>query len=218
MSRALTSWSTFMRSTIQAITAVLFLSATAAFAEDKATDKPKADPDTTPLEISITGKTVKYTLDTGGLSSEEYRKKLEGIKGRPPAAPAVDLTIEIKNTSSKPVMVWSKGDPVVIELELKGKGALTLNPNLPTTREFRIPTATEIAPGKSLSIPVKSLTSGFRGGSKFTYWTAPGDYELVAKLKTGMNPAPKGSKDAGEDFGQVTLTSAAFKLTAEEKK
>lgn len=206
-----------MRPTIQSLAALLFLSA-AGFAEDKKADKPKAEPETTPLEITITGKTAKYTLDTGGLSSEEYKKKLESVKGRPPAAPAVDLIVEIKNTSDKPVMVWSKGDPVVLELELKGKGSLNLNPNLPTTREFRIPTAVEIAPGKTLSIPVKSLTSGFRSGSRFSYWTAPGEYELVAKLKTGMNPAPKGAKDAGEDFGQVTITSAAFKLTVEEKK
>lgn len=201
-----------MKRAIYGFAALLGLSATTIGA-----DKPKADPDTTPLEISITGKTVKYTLDTGGLSPEEYKKKLEDAKGRPPATPAVDLAIEIKNTSSKPVMVWSKGDPVVLELELKGKGAVTLNPNLAFTREFRTPTAVEIAPGKSLSIPVKSLTSGFRNASRFTYWTAPGEYELVAKFKTGVNPAPKGSKDAGEDFGQVTLTSAGFKLTVETK-
>jgi len=206
-----------MRQSIHGFAAALVFSA-AAFAEDKPADKPKADPEGTPLELSITGKAVKYTIDTGGLSSDDYKKKLEGAKGRPPAAPTVDLAIEIKNTSDKPVKVWSAGDPVMLELELKGKGALTLNPNLAFTREFRSPTAAEIAPGKSLSIPIKSLTSGFRGASKFTYWTAPGEYELVAKFKTGMNPAPKGAKDAGDGFGQVTLTSAPFKLTVDEKK
>lgn len=186
-----------------------------------ADDKPKADPDGTPLELAITGKVVKFELDLGGLTSEQYKTKLEGLGkngGRPPATPKVDLAIEIKNASDKPVKVWSAGDPVVIELELKGKGAVSLAPNLAFTREFRLPTSAEVAPGKSLSIPVKSLTAGFRNASTFSYWTAPGEYELVAKLKTAMNPAPKGAKDAGDDFGTITLTSKPLKLTVEEKK
>ena len=211
-----------MRFAIRSFAAILFLSACSAATAEKPADKPSADPKETPLELSITGKVVKFTLDTGDLTPAEYQKKIEDAakakNGRPPATPTVDLAIEIKNTSDKAVMVWSKGDHVVLELELKGKGAVTANPNLAFTREFRLPVAVEIAPGKSLSIPVKSLTSGFRGASKFTYWTAAGDYELVAKFKTGMDPAPKGATDAGDGFGTVTLTSAPLKVTVEEKK
>ncbi len=205
---------------IRTLASVLALAATTALAADK--DKPKADPEGTPLELTITGKTVKYTLDTGGLTSEEFKKQIDALgkpgAGRAPATPAVDLTLTIKNTSDKTVTVWSKGDPVVVELELKGKGAASASPLLAFTREFRIPAAAEIEPGKTLSIPVKSLTSGFRGASKFSYWTAPGEYELIAKFKTGMSPAPKGAKDAGEGFGQVTITSAPLKITVVEKK
>lgn len=187
-----------------------------------AADKPKADPEGTPLELTITGKVVKFELDTGGLSSDDYKKKIEdagkGRGARPPATPKVDFTVEIKNTSDKPVTVWSKGDAVVLDLELKGKGAVSIAPPLAFTREFRLPVAVELAPGKSVSIPVKSLTSGFRGASVFSYWTAPGEYELVAKLKTGVNPPPKNAKEAGEGFGEVKLTSAGLKLTVEEKK
>ena len=32
-------------------------------------------------------------------------------------------------------------------------------------------------------------------------WTEAGGYELVATLKTGVSPAPKGAKDAGEGDG-----------------
>ncbi|MFO0804583.1 MAG: hypothetical protein U0791_15845 [Gemmataceae bacterium] len=198
-------------------TLAVFASATAFAAE-----KPKADPEGTPLELTITGKVVKFELDTGGLSSDDYKKKIEdagkGRGARPPAAPKVDFTVEIKNTSDKPVTVWSKGDAVVLDLELKGKGAVSIAPPLAFTREFRLPVAVELAPGKSVSIPVKSLTSGFRGASVFSYWTAPGEYELVAKLKTGLNPPPKNAKEAGEGFGEVKLTSAGLKLTVEEKK
>lgn len=187
-----------------------------------AADKPKVEPKNAPLEIVLTGKVVKYTLDTGGLTSEEYKTKLDAIGkpggGKPPATPKVDLAIEVKNTSDKPVKVWSAGDPVVIEFELKGKGAVTATPNLAFTREFRVPTGAEIAPGKTLSIPVKSLTGGFRGASQFNYWTAPGEYELTAKVRTGLSPIPEGAKELMDGYCEVKLTSAALKITVDEKK
>lgn len=189
-------------------------------ADDKKADKPKNDPKDTPLELTISGKTTKFTLDLGGLSAADYKKALDAAakgNGRAPAPPTVDLTVEVKNTSDKPVKVWSKGDPMVLTLELKGKGAVNTTPLLGFTTDFRGPEAVEIAPGKSLSIPVKTLTSGFRGASKFSYWTEAGEYELVATLKTGMTPAPKGAMDF-DGFGVVTLTSSALKLTVEAKK
>jgi hypothetical protein len=189
------------------------------FADDKA-DRPKADPETTPLELRITGRKTTYPLDTGGLTPAEYRKRIDdAVKagGRPPAAPAVDLTIEVKNTSDRPVSVWVKGDPVVLTLELKGDGAVNADPLLPFTLEFRIPEAVEIAPGKTYTIPVKGLTSGFRGASRFSYWTAPGEYQMVATLQTGVSPAPKGAKEGMDGFGMVTLTSPAFKVTVQKK-
>lgn len=186
-------------------------------------DKPKADPESTPLELTISGKTTKFTLETGGMSVADYKKMVEAAtkaKGfaKLPPAPVVELTVEVKNTSDKPVKVWATGDPVILTLELKGKGAVNANYHGPMTLEFRLPEAVEIAPGKSHSFAVKSLTSGMRGRSKFAYWTEPGDYELVASLRTGMSPAPKGAKEAMDGFGAVTVTSPAFKLTVEEKK
>ena len=191
-------------------------------AEDKKPDPPKPTPEGTPLEITITGK-AKYALDTGKLSAEEYKKQVEDAtkpKGRVPfpAAPTVDLAIEIKNTSDKPVKVWFKGDPVVITLDLKGKGAVNADRLGPMTLEFRIPEAVEIAAGKTHSIPVKSLVSGIRGITHYSYWTELGDYELVATVQTGMNPAPKGAKEGMDGFGIVTVTSPAFKVTVEAKK
>jgi len=202
--------------------AVILGFAALAPSEDKKEAKPKADPEGTPLEISIVSKTTKYTLDTGGLSTEEYAKKIaDSAKpngGKLPAAPAVDLTIVIKNTSDKAVTVWTKGDPVVLDMLLTGKGAVSAAPLRAFTREFRLPQGVEIAAGKTVEIPVKSLSGGFRGASTFAFWTAPGDYEITAKFKTGMSPVPKGAKDDGDGFGGVTLTSAPFKVTVEEKK
>lgn len=211
-----------MNRTIRGLAAMAAVTIAGIGLAQKKDEGPKADPKGTPLELTITGKKTEHVLDTGGLSPADYRKMIEAAlkeKGgkRPPPPPAVDLVVELKNTSDRPVQVWTKGDPVVLELELKGKGAVNGSPPLAFTADFRIPEASEIAPGKSFAFPVKSLRSGFRGASKFSYWTAPGEYELVAKLKTGMQPAPKGAKDF-DGFGVVTLTSAPFRITVTEKK
>ena len=214
-----------MLRTIRVLTmslAVIFPAAGVASSDDKPAEKPKADPPGTPLEVTLTGKKSTFTLDTAGLSVAEYQKKLEEMvkSGNRPtiAPPTVDLTLEIKNTSDKPVTVWISGDPMVLELTLKGKNAVNALPKLAFTREYRVPQGVEIAPGKSHAIPVKALVSGYRGTSKYSYWTDAGEYELVAQLKTGMSPAPKGAKDAGDGFGIVTVTSAPLKIMVEEKK
>jgi hypothetical protein len=189
-------------------------------AEEKK-DPPRAEPAGTPLELTVTGKQTKYALDLGGLTKDELKNAIEsaGKTGkRPPAAPAVDLAVEIKNTSEKPVTVWVSGDPVVLTLTLKGKGALNVAPPLAFTEEFRSPKGVEIAPGKAHSIQVKALQSGYRGAAHWAYWLEPDEYELTATLKTGMKPAPKGAKDANDGFGAVTVSSAPFKLTVEAKK
>lgn len=200
------------------LTFALCFTAAAVRADDKRPDKPLAEPEGTPLELTITGKETTYTLDTGGLSAEDYRKKLadEARTGKPLAVPAIDLAVELKNTSDKAVQVWTTGDPVVLTLDLKGKGAVNLDPALAFTREFRIPKPVEIPAGKSFSIPLKTLTSGFRGRAHVSYWTEPGEYELVATFKTGVSPAPKGAKEGMDGFGLVTLTSAPFKVTVKK--
>ncbi|MBP3960707.1 hypothetical protein J8F10_36240 [Gemmata sp. G18] len=203
-----------------ALFALLTIGSAPLTAEDKK-DKPRADPPATPLELSLTGTTTTYTLDLGGRTTDELKNLIESAAKtgkRPPAAPAVDLSIEIKNTSDKPVTVWVTGDPVVLTCTLRGKGALNVAPPLAFTEEFRIPKGVEIAAGKTHVIPVKTLVSGYRGAAHWAYWLESGEYELTATLKTGMNPAPKGAKDANDGFGSVTLTSAPLKLTVEAKK
>lgn len=182
-----------------------------------AEDKAPVDPKDVPLRLTLTAKTTQYTLDTGGLSAEEYKKQVSMTEGRPAPTPAVDLAVVITNTSDKPVSVWVNGDPVILTLDLKGKGAVNVQPLLAFTQEFRAPQAVEIAPGKSHTIPVKSLTSGFRMASVYSYWTEPGTYELVATLKTGVRPIPKGAPEF-DDYGVVTLTSPPLKLTVMARK
>lgn len=187
-----------------------------------AADKPepgKAIPETTPLELIIKGDTTKYTLDLGGKTAEEFAKLIESGgagKGRLPKPPEVKLTLVVKNTSDKDIKVWHKGDAVVLDLELKGKGAQTVTPLLAFTTDFRLPQAVDLPAGKTLEIPLSGLVSGFRGASVYHYWTEPGEYELIARWKTGVTPAPNGAMD-NDGFGVVTVASKPFKVTVEKK-
>ena len=105
----------------------LFAAAGLARAEDKKPDAPKPDPEATPLELKLTGKTTKFPApaDADALKKQVQAAQKAKFGGKLPPAPAVDLTLEIKNTSDKPVTVWTTGDPVVLTLMLKGQGAGT---------------------------------------------------------------------------------------------
>jgi hypothetical protein len=75
-----------------------------------------------------------------------------------------------------------------------------------------------LAPGKTYSMPIKSLQHGFRGVSKSTYWTEPGEYTITASFKTAISPAPKGSKEAEKGFGNALLVSEPVKVKVEATK
>lgn len=169
----------------------------------------------TPLEATLEG-TTKYTLDLGGKTADEFAKSLKG--DRVPPAPKVDLKLVLKNTSKDEIQVWKAGDAVTVTFALKGKGAMSAKPDLAFTTDFRLPTVVKVAAGKTLELPIKSLTGGFRGASEFTYWTLPGEYELTATFTTGVSPKPKGADDAGDGFGKVAVASKPLKITVEEKK
>jgi hypothetical protein len=199
---------------MRSLTCLLVVAGLAAvIAAARADDRPKADPPTTPLELSISGKST-YTLDTRGLSGTEFRKRItdavEDI-GHPLAPPTVDLVVRVRNTSDRTVRVWAKGDPVVLELRLSGSGAMNVEPKVFVTAEYRMPEAIDLAAGESHLFPVRNLGSGFRGVAMCSYWTEPGEYRLVAILQTGVSPAPRGA-DEDDGFGLVTLTSAPLRI------
>ncbi|QDU22007.1 hypothetical protein [Urbifossiella limnaea] len=192
---------------------------------DEAKAPPKSVPPGVPLVLTVSGK-VKYTFDPAPLTADAYKKAIDnaakpgkkglGFGGKLPNPPVVDLTVELKNTSDKALTVWTKGDPVVLTLNLAGAGSANLDPPIAMTQEFRIPQETKLEPGKSYSWPVKQLKSGMRGATHYSYWTGPGEYELTASLRTGVQPVPKGATD-NDGFGVVTLTSVPLKLTVEGK-
>src|SRR5262249_23293862 len=82
------------------------------------------------------------------------------------------------------------------------------------TADFRGPTSTTLAPGKSHTFTLKRLEYGSRGASDAAYWTEEGEYTLSATLETGVSPIPKDAKEYRFDraFGHVTLIGAPIKL------
>jgi hypothetical protein len=172
-----------------------------------------------PVTATLVGKARTFVLDRGGMSAEAYAALLkEGEKtGKLPPPPDVGLTLQLKNTSDKDVQVWISGNPVVLELELKGPGAVSLKPRMAFPSIYILPKPVTIEPGKTHDIPVKALKYGFRGVAQSAYWTEPGEYTLTASYKTAISPAPKDSKLAKDGFGMVTLTSKAIKLNVESK-
>src|SRR5437879_4577423 len=177
-----------MRVLLTAVT-ILVLGTATVRADDKKDDPKPAD---LPVTAKLVAKTTSYSLDLGGKSGDEFRKLLKDAEkaGKVPASPKVDLVLQLKNTSDKDVKIWTSGDPVQLNLDLQGKGAVSVTARQAFTQEFRSPTAITIPAGKTHEIPIASLTYGFRGLAMQAYWTEPGDYMLSASLKTAISPAP----------------------------
>jgi hypothetical protein len=188
--------------------------------EAKDKGKGKGAPAGAPIELRLTGKKTTYVLDLGGQTAAEFKKQIEEADktGKAPPAPAVDLALEFRNTSDKDVQLWIEGDSTQLTLKLKGPAAVNnVRKRLAVTLDFRAPKTITVPAGKSYILPIKSLANGFRNITAASYWLEPGEYALTASYKTALSPAPKGSTDAGEGFGNITLTSSPLKLKVEAK-
>jgi hypothetical protein len=177
---------------------------TPAHAEDKKAEGP--------VTLKLVAKKNKYKFDGGGKTPAEYKKELEELAGKakkgervsPPKPPAVDLVLEVTNTSKEEVTVHVGGDPNVYTFELTGgAGEVAMGSGLAFTREFRLPKAVTLAPGKSYDIPVNQLSDGLRGRARYVYWTGPGEYKLSA---TYTLADPNGGKGARLRSEPVTIT------------
>jgi hypothetical protein len=139
-----------------------------------------------------------------------FRNQLEQlksgkVKGRLPQPPAVELTFRITNTTEKPVTLEIGGDNSQMDLQLDGSGAVTVDNNVAMTMEFRLGTPVTIAAGKTYDLKITSLAFGFRGISKYAYWTEPGDYHLTASY----------TSDTSEKKGTLTSAPVTIKITKE---
>lgn len=185
-------------------TVALFFFATTAAAEEKS-----------PVTLKLVAKTDKYKFDGGGKTADEYKKELEDLAKksaagelvRAPKPPAVDLVLQITNTSKEEVTIYVGGDPNVYTFELTGgAGSVSMGSGLAFTADFRLPKAVTLAAGKSHEIPVKQLSDGSRGASRYVYWTGPGEYKLSVSYSLA-------DKDGGKG---AVLKSEPVKITVEK--
>jgi hypothetical protein len=128
------------------------------------------------------------------------------------------MALELTNTSDKDVQVWISGSPVTLTLDLKGPGAVKVTPRQAFPAIFILPKPLTLAPGKSHTLPIASLSYGRRGVEHRAYWTEPGDYTLQASLVTGLNPPLKGVEPDKNGFGKATLTSEPIKIKIKAKE
>src|SRR5262249_50808960 len=108
-----------------------------------------------PVKAKLVSKKPTYTVEAGQ-TGDAFRKLLKAAEksGKTPPPPAVEMTLEITNTSDKEIKIWNGGDPVQLDLVLTGPGAVNVMPLLAFTTDFRGPMATVLGPGKTMSIPV----------------------------------------------------------------
>jgi hypothetical protein len=180
----------------------------------------KSDPPGVPVQARLESRKPSYNLDLGEMTAEQFRKQVKDAdtSGAYPPAPAVDLVLTLHNSGDREVDIRVGGTTTIVTLDLQGPGAL----NVPLKRQITskiviAPRVVTLKPGQSEAVPITSLSYGFKGSHR-AYWTEPGEYTLSASYRTAMSPAPKGSTDAGNGFGTVTLTSAPIKLKVKAKE
>jgi hypothetical protein len=169
-----------------------------------------------PVTLTVVAKTDTFKFDGGGKTAAEYKKDLEatakaledGERATPPKALAVDLVLQLTNTSKEEVTIYVGGNPNVYTLELTGgAGAVTMRNPVAFPAIFIQPKAVTLAPGKSYEIPVKNLSDGRRGMARLVFWTGPGEYKLAAKYTLSDAKGGNGPE----------LTSEPVKITVSDK-
>jgi hypothetical protein len=195
--------------------------------KEEPAEKGKTEPASAPLEARLVAKKTTYVLDPAMKQAVlDYKKKIEDkdkpgapglfLGGSLPACPTVDLALELRNRGDKEIKLWIGGDQTRLQLSLKGSGAVGFSYTGPVATIARLPQTIALAPGRVHTIPITSLSHGFRGLDR-VYWIEPGEYTLTAGYVTAVSPPPAGSKEADEKFGRVTATSAPVKLRVEAK-
>jgi hypothetical protein len=183
-------------------------------------DATKTDPPGVPLEMRAVLKRPSMPIaDSLVLDRSEGRNQLDA----PP--PAVDLLIELRNTSDKPLQMFTGGDGPMVNLEFAGPGKAEALGQRGFDERYRRPISTTWAAGETKSLPVAGLDYHLSAGPRqpVAYrFDKPGEYLLTVTFRTSVSPAPKGAAAVPgfKDYGRVTLTSAPVKLTvvaADEK-
>lgn len=176
-------------------------------------NRPRPEAAKSPLEAKLVAKTDTYTI-AAGQQGKEFAEKVKTPNVRDlPEPPAVDIVLELKNPTDKPITIMVGSDAGTLDLKLEGPGAVTVEARKIFTREYRIGKEVEIAAGKTVELPVKALKHGFRGVAQHSYWTEPGEYKLLAVLRW---PDPKVAEGEQQKIVEVAAEPVTLKVKAAE--
>jgi hypothetical protein len=180
-------------------------------------------PANVPLNARLIANETVYRLDRGGLSEEDYRKKLDLAKatGRLLAPPRVDVVFELQNTGKEEMQILVGGDTSgVLRWQLRGPGAVSQTvPSAMDADELRAPTVVKLAPGATHRWVFRELDASGPRDTTRAYWTRAGDYLLSAGFTVAVKPAPRGSVPHWyhKDHGNVAITSGPVRISVLEK-
>jgi hypothetical protein len=202
-----------------ALVAVLALALGVTAGEPSTRERGRTEPAGVTLELKLVSRKDTYPLDLGGRSADEFRKLLKDGAGNEklPPPPRVQMEAQLTNVGGEDLKVWVSGDPTEMTLEFAGQGIVTIQARKYFGDEPIPPREVKLAPGEKYPFPISSLTHGYRGVAKQSYWLEAGDIRIAAAFKTGVSPAPKGARVLRDNFGLVTVTSPHLDLTIEEK-
>jgi hypothetical protein len=174
----------------------------------------KTDPPGVPLEARLVANQATYALDLGGQTAEEFRQAIQAgaDSGRYPPPPRVDLVLEFRNTGTRDLQVKTGGTLNAVTLDLRGPGAVSVKLQKQITPKLVVASQVlTLAPGKSASVPITSLSYGVKGSDN-AYWTEAGEYTLTAGYQTAVAPGPRDARAGPDGFTPVTVTSAPIKI------
>ncbi|MDF1744103.1 MAG: hypothetical protein P1V19_10420, partial [Gimesia sp.] len=178
-------------------------------------EKPTKKAVVSPVEARLIVKQSKYVLPKGRYGNA-FRKQIEEEtdSDKLPAAPKVNLVLELKNISQKDVMIFPRGSIIYPDLTVKGKGVVQPE-NLRSISGESSGSSIQptIAPGKSYRLSISSLNPN--GGTAWYYWCEPGEYTITATytVYTGLPPFPFPEKTKPKGKPQkYTVTTPPIKV------
>lgn len=154
--------------------------------------KKKKDPPKPPVEARLIARQARYVLPKER-HGEAFRKRIEEEtdSDQLPAAPEVDLVLELKNVSQQDVMIWPRGAILYPDLTVEGPGVAQPESLQSVSGESSGSSVQPtIAPGKTHRLKIESLNPN--GGTPWFYWCEPGQYTITATytVYTGLPPFP----------------------------
>jgi hypothetical protein len=193
----------------------LFVALPLTAADDPEPPDPKANAkgkQNGPLLVRLVAKKAACELDRQGMTAEKYREAIKDGKVTPPA---VDLVLELTNTSKENVRVRVAGATPVLTFHLKGPEDSSVTPRKwPRGGAKQRVQVVTLAPGKKHEIKITTLDSTDVSYSRSpAFWTEPGAHTLSVDLKTRVESGGVKGK-----LGQMTtLSSQEVKLSVKLK-